>query len=151
MGRVCRDFAIFYVLAVFALIVLGALIQILLGRDIGSVANVLPAFVAAFYTGHRYGTRHGTTPESGFAWKAAFWMLLICLLYSAIMVMVFALALGVGIVSALMSAVVDLPASWLIGIVAVVLALYLIIPRFAFSWGARMAVKAEQKRLHDTF
>ena len=151
MGRVCRDFAIAYVLGMIGMILLGALVQFALGRDLGNFSGVVPVLAAAMFAGHRYGSLHGQPAESGFAWRAAFWMLLICIVYSVVAVSLFILILGSEIAVEVLALLGDLRAGFWIIVIAILLVLYLLVPRFFFGLGARMAAKAAQKRLQDTF
>ncbi len=151
MLRVCRDFTIAYVLAVLVLIAIGFLIEYLFQYDIGNAANIVPAMVGAMYAGQRYGTRTGTAPPSSFSWAAAFWMLVISIALSFVAIGIFAVLLGMEFVDAILEIFSQLPALWIGIIVAVILLVYFLIPRYFFSWGARKASETSQKELTNRF
>lgn len=151
MLRICRDFTLVYILAVVLLLGLSYGLALAFQIDLGSGTNVVPAMVGAMAAGQQYGKRTGSSPTSGYSWQAAFWMLTISVALGVAMFGVFALILGAEFTSLMLENLSVLPTLWIVAIIAIVLVVYLLVPRFFFAWGARKAAAASQKDLVERF
>ena len=151
MLRVCLNFLAAYILATIALIALSYAIDAFFGTDIGSAVNIVPQLAGALYAGQMYGKRTGQPPENGFAWSAAICMTLTSVGFSLVILGGAIIVFGTAVTAPFSDLIDQLPMSWIIGIVLVLLIIYTLASRYFFGMGAKNQIKAMDKDVQGRF
>ncbi|MEM9140636.1 MAG: ABZJ_00895 family protein, partial [Pseudomonadota bacterium] len=129
MGRIAVDFGLAYIGLTVLLLGVALALEALLKADIGNFGTLVTLVAASWYAGHRYGRRRGLPPESGTSWLAALVMMLVSVLYSMVAVGIAVAIEGAGFVNIFRDVFGSIPLGFLIVVVVVVLAFYIVIPR----------------------